>query len=376
MRAVVRLAGLRPRGRPRRRRRRGGGGRPCRPRATAAAARSTSPRRAPAVRRRPRLLAGPRRAAGPRRDHGAHLPRRRPRSSCTTSAPASDYLEANPGVVAEACFRCIARRGDRRRAQHGVARAAARRRPRLSARVRPRLGARIDALGGLPSESATQRMLRHVADMAALQDADAVADALLNAALDIVPLGSALLAAPTGAGGDCGPSVAAGPLARVLRAARLEPIGAWVEDGMSCFTVGEPERRPRPTWPSCAPPGWRRWSPSGSSHRASSWAPSCWPPTSRVTIGTDDVELLEQLATPAPRACAPPSSWARCASAPRPTRSRASATTRPSTRPSPARTGGRRTAVVVCDIDGFKAPQRHLRPRPRRSRPVRRSPTP
>src|SRR6478672_11449419 len=97
-----------------------------------------------------------------------------------------DYLESNPGVVAEACFplqaggltigvlniesREALRDGDLEHLR-GCARA---------------LGARIDELGGLPSESGTQRLLRHVAEMAALQDASAVADALLSAALDLI----------------------------------------------------------------------------------------------------------------------------------------------------------------------------------------------
>ncbi|HEX6618173.1 MAG TPA: GAF domain-containing protein, partial [Solirubrobacteraceae bacterium] len=147
------------------------------------------------------------------------------------------YLEANPGVVAEACFPLraggltvgvlnVESREPLRDGDLDYLRECAR-----------ALAARIEELGGLPSESGMQRLLRHVAHIADLQDAAAVADALLSAALDLVPLGSVLLARTTGAGGTLRPSVAAGPLAGVLRAAPLESIGEWVEDGISLFTV-------------------------------------------------------------------------------------------------------------------------------------------
>jgi putative methionine-R-sulfoxide reductase with GAF domain len=158
-------------------------------------------------------------------------------------AASEHYLEANPGVVAEACFPLraggltvgvlnVESREPLREADLEYLRECAR-----------ALGARIDELGGLPSESGTQRLLRHVADIADLQDAGAVADALLRAALDLVPLDSALLARTAGPGA-LRASVAAGPLAGVLRAAPLESVTAWVEDGISLFTVGEPDAPP------------------------------------------------------------------------------------------------------------------------------------
>src|SRR6185437_7583109 len=83
------------------------------------------------------------------------------------------YFEGNPGVVTEACFPLRA---------GGL------------------------TVGVLNIES--REPLRHVADIADLQDAAAVADALMSAALDLVPLSSALLARTTGAGGSLRPSVA------------------------------------------------------------------------------------------------------------------------------------------------------------------------
>src|SRR4051794_23605120 len=55
------------------------------------------------------------------------------------------------------------------------------------------LGHRIDALGGPPAESAAQRMLRHMTSLSALDEADAIARAVLAAALDLMELDSAVL---------------------------------------------------------------------------------------------------------------------------------------------------------------------------------------
>ncbi|MEA2384143.1 MAG: hypothetical protein QOH72_4114 [Solirubrobacteraceae bacterium] len=55
------------------------------------------------------------------------------------------------------------------------------------------LGQRIDALGGPPAESAAQRMLRHMTNLSALDEPDAIARAVLAAALDLMELDSAAL---------------------------------------------------------------------------------------------------------------------------------------------------------------------------------------
>ena len=55
------------------------------------------------------------------------------------------------------------------------------------------LGNRIDALGGPPAESAAQRMLRHMTNLSALDEPDAIARAVLAAALDLMELDSAAL---------------------------------------------------------------------------------------------------------------------------------------------------------------------------------------
>ena len=76
----------------------------------------------------------------------------------------------------------------------------------------------------------------------------------------------------------------------------LEPIVDWVQDGTSCFTVGAPDAPPAANRRRCARPASRRWSRSGSSSRASSRRAR--PRLGRAGIvDTDDVQLLEQLAT-------------------------------------------------------------------------------
>jgi len=217
------------------------------------------------------------------------------------------------------------------------------------------LGARIEELGGLPSESATQRLLRHVAEIADLQDAAAVADALLHAALDLVPLGSALLARTTGAGGALRPAVAAGPLVGVLRAARLESIGAWVEDGISVFTVGENDAPPAADLTDLRAAGVETLVAVGLFAHGEMLGALVLASDEPAAIGTDDVELLEQLATHG-AACL------RTAELMGSLRERAE--TDPltglghhATFHEALASSHRRptTAVVVCDIDGFKA---------------------
>jgi diguanylate cyclase (GGDEF)-like protein len=265
----------------------------------------------------------------------------------------TDYLEANPGVVAEACFPL--RAGG---LTVGVLDVESREPLRESdledlrefARA---LGDRIETLGGLPTESPTQRLLRHVADMASMQDADAVAGALLNAALDLVPLGSALLARTTG-GGGLRPSFAAGPLAPILRAAGLESITTWVQDGNSCFTVGSPEVPAAASLADLRAAGVETLVAVGLFVQGELLGALVLASPEPAVIDTDDVELLEQLATHG-AACL------RTAELMGSLRERAEsdpltglghhATFHEALAGSHRRP---KTAVVVCDIDGFK----------------------
>ena len=260
------------------------------------------------------------------------------------------YLEANPGVVAEACFPLRAggltvgvlniesceplRDGDL-----DYLREAAR-----------ALGARIEELGGLPSESGMQRLLRHVADIADLQDAAAVADALLSAALDLVPLGSVLLARTTGAARPAavgrGRPAGGGPAGR---AARLD---RGVGRGRDLALHRRRARGAAGGQPGRAARRGVRDGRAGLLAHGELLAPSCWPPTSRRHRHRR-VELLEQLATHR-AACL------RTAELLGSLRERAEppltglghhATFHEALAGSHRRPT---TAVVVCDIDGFK----------------------
>jgi diguanylate cyclase (GGDEF)-like protein len=267
----------------------------------------------------------------------------------------ADYLEANPGVVAEACFPVLA--GG---LTVGVLNIEAREPLREDDLEHLRdcavaLGARIEQLGGLPSESATQRLLRHVADLAGLQEADAVAAGLLNAALDLVPLGSALLARTTGRDGRLRPSCASGPMAEVLRDARLESIAEWVQDGISCFTVGQPDAPPAANLADLRAAGVETLVAVGLFVQGEMLGALVLASAEPAVVGTDDVELLEQLATHG-AACL------RTAELMGSLRERAESD--PLTGLGhhatfhEALAGSHRrptTAVVVCDIDGFKA---------------------
>jgi diguanylate cyclase (GGDEF)-like protein len=263
-----------------------------------------------------------------------------------------DYLEANPGVVAEACLPVTA--GGQ---TVGVLNIESREALRDGDLDRLRecaamLGRRIEALGGLPSESPTQRLLRHMADMAALENADAIANALLRAALDLVPLGSALLVRPTG--GGLVPAAAIGPLTSVLRAADHGPLVAWVENGISCFTVGSPDAPAAANLADLRAAGVESMVAVGLFAQGEMLGVLVLAAPEPTMVDTDEVELLEQLATHA-AACLRTvellgSLRERAASDPL-TGLGHHATFHEALAASHRRPT---TAVVVCDIDGFK----------------------
>ena len=170
---------------------------PCRGRATRRgggppAQRLPRARRPPALPGRPGLLADARRH---RADSGRHRP---------------GLLQGREILVEDVRAQRGLPRGDpRRRGRAGRARPLRREGRRGPQRREPRaarddaldairgsaaaLGARIAELGGPPAESDAQRLVRHVAAMAALEDADEIIDHLLTSALDLVDLDSAML---------------------------------------------------------------------------------------------------------------------------------------------------------------------------------------
>jgi diguanylate cyclase (GGDEF)-like protein len=264
-----------------------------------------------------------------------------------------DYLEANPGVRAEAGFPVTA--GGRTVGVLNIESREPLREGDLEdlRECAAALGRRIEALGGLPTESGTQRLLGHLADMAALQDADAVSDALLSAALDLVALDSALLARTTATGG-LSPARAIGPLAQVLRAAHHEPLAAWVQDGMSCFTVGSPDAPAAANLADLRAAGVETLVAVGLFAQGEMLGALVLAASEPAIVDTDDVELLEQLA-------------AHAAACLRTVELLGSLRERAASDPltglghhatfHEALAGSHRrptTAVIVCDIDGFK----------------------
>jgi diguanylate cyclase (GGDEF)-like protein len=217
------------------------------------------------------------------------------------------------------------------------------------------LGARIAELGGPPAESEAQRLLRHVAGLAALEDVAEIERAVLQAALDLVDLDSAMLVRAAG-DADWHVRCATGPLADVLRGASqaaLRTIAEWLQGGASCFTVGRPhDEGPEALAPmreggvgalaalTLAAPGERGMLVLAGSEPAA--------------LATDRLELLELLS-------------AHAASVLRTTEALESLRERAATDPltglghhatfheALASSHRRpRTAVLVCDIDGFK----------------------
>jgi diguanylate cyclase (GGDEF)-like protein len=209
------------------------------------------------------------------------------------------------------------------------------------------LGRRIDARPDAPDEGA-RRLVRHLVDMASVEDAHAIAGALLGAALDLVALRSSALVRTAPAD-----SIAIGPLADVLRTADLGPIVARVRDGSSWTTTGSQAPAPADLQPLRAA-GIESLVAVGLHARDGLIGALVLASSDRAPAPTDDVELLEQLAAHA-AACLQTSE--RLASL----RDRAAsdpltglghhATFHEALAASHRRP---RTAVVVCDLDGFK----------------------
>jgi diguanylate cyclase (GGDEF)-like protein len=87
------------------------------------------------------------------------------------------------------------------------------------------LGRRIAALGGAPAESAAQRMLRHMTSLSALDEPDAIARAVLAAAIDLMGLDSAALVRRDRDGETDGGGREGGDHAGVERVAGDRPAG-------------------------------------------------------------------------------------------------------------------------------------------------------
>jgi diguanylate cyclase (GGDEF)-like protein len=103
------------------------------------------------------------------------------------------------------------------------------------------LGERIAVLGGPPAELPARRLLRHVARLSALEDPAEIGRVVLSAALDVTDMDSAMLVRRDSLG-HLEATCATGPLAELLgdaRAETLEAIAHWVGNGTSCHAAGD-----------------------------------------------------------------------------------------------------------------------------------------
>jgi diguanylate cyclase (GGDEF)-like protein len=275
---------------------------------------------------------------------------------------APDYVEAIPGVVAEIA---VPVRYEGRVVGVVNVESRAPLAPDAVDDIRggaAALGRRIAELGGEPGESDAQRLVHHAAAMAALEDPDEIVEQLLTSALDVVALDSAILLT-VDAAGALTVRAATGPLAEVLRGAderALRTVVDWVAAGASSFTAGDPgDEGPR------GMDGLRAAGVAslGALHvdvPDAARGVLVMAGRSHVVLSTDRVELLELLA-------AHVSSCLRTAEALRATRERAAqdpltglghhaafyeALAGSHRRP--------RTAVLLCDVDGFKALNDHF----------------
>jgi diguanylate cyclase (GGDEF)-like protein len=214
------------------------------------------------------------------------------------------------------------------------------------------LSRRIDTHPEAPAGDGARRLLRHMVDMAALEDGHAIAGALLGAALDLVALQSAVLVRLTPAGAR--PTTAIGPLADALRAARYEPIVARVREGSSCATTPGPDAPAPADLTELRAAGIESLAAVGLHTGGAVTGVLVLASGDRTAVSTDDVELLEQLAAHA-ASCLHASERLqslrdRAASDPL-TGLGHHATFHEALAASHRRP---RTAVVVCDLDGFK----------------------
>lgn len=228
------------------------------------------------------------------------------------------------------------------------------RRVRETARA---LGERIAVLGGPPAELPARRLLRHVARLSALEDPDEIGRVVLSAALDVTEMDSAMLVRRDSLG-RLEATRATGPLAELLGDAPaevLEAIARWVGTGASCHAAGD------------SPDGWPAELGAIQGGGAASFAGVglfahgtmhgllILAGRRAVTLPTADAELLELLAAHA-------ASSLRTAEALRALRLQAAsdpltglghhATFHKALSASHRRPN---TAVLLCDVDGFKA---------------------
>ncbi len=215
------------------------------------------------------------------------------------------------------------------------------------------LGQRLEALGGPPTESPSQRLVRHAARLTGLTKVDEMEREVLDAALDISRMGSAMLLR-LDENGAVGARRALGPLAVELESLpgrTLRRLAHSVQEGASRYTISPGDRdRPVVQLP-------------GTKIRTLLALPVIAEGAAREVllladrrakaVTTDEIELLEML-------CAQAGSALRVAGLVRELRTQAA--TDPLTGLGHHRTfhtklrrlRGKRIAVLLLDLDGFK----------------------
>lgn len=155
-------------------------------------------------------------------------------------AASGSYLEATPGVRAEACVPVVSGSvvvGALNIESTVTLPVGLLGEMRTAARD---LGDRIEALGGLPRERRSDRLARHAATLAGLVDGPAIAWTAAVAAADVAELSSAMIAT-AGSDGTLLVRAATGPLAPVFDALDPEALRhmlGWVDGVRSCYTYG------------------------------------------------------------------------------------------------------------------------------------------
>lgn len=275
-------------------------------------------------------------------------------------ASSGDYLEAAPGVRAEACVPI--RSGAVVVGAFNVESAATLPAGLLGemAAAAEALGRRIEALGGLPRERRADRLARHATSLADLVDAGAIARTAAEAAADVAELSSAMIAT-VDPGGTLHARATAGPLAPMFDALDAEALGhmlGWVGGVRSCYTHGDTSGRGFVGHEALRAAGAEALIVLPLEGPAGRTGIVVLADTEPVVLGTEDVELLEQLAAQA-------SACLRIAAAVEALSDRASrdpltglghhATFRAALAAADAETpDAGRLAVLVVDVDCFK----------------------
>ncbi|MCW2991277.1 MAG: diguanylate cyclase [Solirubrobacterales bacterium] len=217
------------------------------------------------------------------------------------------------------------------------------------------LEARLTALGGIPGESAAQRLARAVAHLASLTDADEIAAAILDAARDLTGMDSALLIAPRR--GRPRAQAAAGRLADGLLGAAPDGFAAlagFTAAGSSFYSVSAGGEEFEGLG-SLRAVGVRALAAVRVPHRKGRHGVLVAADSAQDTVATEQVELLELLAASAGSSLQTAAAIAEL--------SRRAATDSLTglghhasfnERLATERAGRDRLAVLLIDVDGFK----------------------